>query len=50
MKPEERFYNIFKYLYNKNILEYAQIAQNETESKIPNIESHSKNLTYMKGF
>ena len=29
------------YLYNKNILEYTQIAQNETESKIPYIESHS---------
>ena len=27
MKPEVRFYNIFMYLYNKNILEYAQIAQ-----------------------
>ena len=25
----------------KNILEYAQIARNETESKIPYIESHS---------
>ena len=29
MKPEVRFYNIFMYFYNKNILEYAQIAQNE---------------------
>ena len=38
------------HLNNKNILEYAQIAQSETESKIPYIESHSKNLTYMKGF
>ena len=35
------FYNIFMYLYNKNILEYAQIAQNGTESKIPFIESHA---------
>ena len=32
---EEAFYNISMYLYNKNVLEYAQIAQNETESKIP---------------
>ena len=29
------------YLYNKNILEYAQIDRNGTESKIPYIESHS---------
>ena len=41
MKMEEAFYNISKYLCNKNILEYAQIALNGTESKIPHIESHS---------
>ena len=41
MRMEEAFYNISMYLYNKNILEYAQIARNETESKIPYIESHS---------
>ena len=29
------------YFYNKNILEYAQITRNGTESKIPYIESHS---------
>ena len=38
---EEAFYNISMYLYNKNILEYAQIARNETESKIPYIEGCS---------
>ena len=38
---EEGFYNISMHLYNKNILEYAQIARNGTEFKIPHIESHS---------
>ena len=33
------------YLYNNKILEYAQTAQNETESKIPFIESHSIKYT-----
>ena len=28
MKLEVRFYNIFMYLYNKNILEYAPIRIN----------------------
>ena len=37
MRMEEAFYNISMYLYNKNVLEYAQIARNETESKIPYI-------------
>ena len=41
MRMEEAFYNISMYLYNKNILEYAQIVWNGTESKIPYIESHS---------
>ena len=31
---EETFYNISMYLYNKNVLENAQIVRNETESKI----------------
>ena len=43
MRMEEAFYNIFIYLYNKNILEYAQFARNGTESEIPYIESHSNN-------
>ena len=42
MRMEEAFYNIFMYLYNKNVLEYTQIARNETESMIPYIKSHSK--------
>ena len=29
------------YLYNKNILEYGQIARNGTESMIPNTAGHS---------
>ena len=41
---EDAFYNISMYLYNKNLLDkldYAQIVQYGTESKIPHIESHS---------
>ena len=35
------------YLYNKNTLEYAQIARkNETESKIPYIEGRSSIFTF----
>ena len=41
MKPEVPFYNIFMYLYNKNILEYARIAQSEAKSMILNIEGRS---------
>ena len=43
MKPEVPYYNIFMYLYNKNILDYAQIAQSEPKSMILNIEGRSKN-------
>ena len=46
MTMEEVFYNISLYSYNKNILEYAQIAWNGTESKIPYIESHSDIYVY----
>ena len=42
MRMEETFYNIAMYLHNKNVLEYAQNAQNETESKIPYIEGRSE--------
>ena len=38
---EEAFYNISMYLYNENVLEYAQIARKETESKIPYIKGCS---------
>ena len=48
MTTDEPFYNIFMYLYNKNVLEYAQIARNETESRIPYIEGCSN--TYAKTF
>ena len=41
MRMDERFYNIFMYLYNKNILEYGQIARNGTESMIPDTEGCS---------
>ena len=38
MRMEEPFYNISMYLYNKNVLEYAQIAQSGPKSMIRNIE------------
>ena len=34
MRMEEAFYNIFMYLYNTNILEYAQIARSRPKSMI----------------
>ena len=42
MRTAEEFYNIFMYSYNKNILEYGQIARNGTESMIPDIEGRSR--------
>ena len=39
MRMAEAFYNIFMYLYNKNILEYGQIAWNGTESMIPDTKA-----------
>ena len=44
MKSDERFYNIFMYLYDKNTLENAQIAWSEPKSMILNIEGRS-NIT-----
>ena len=41
MRKEEAFNNISMYLYNKNFLEYAQIARNEKEYKIRYIEGCS---------
>ena len=38
---EEAFYNISMYLYNKNVLEYAQIALSGPKSMIRDIEGHS---------
>ena len=43
MRTEEAFYDTCMYLYNNNVLEYTEIAQNETESKIPYIEGSSTN-------
>ena len=40
MRIAEAFYDIFMYLYDKNILEYGQIARN-TEFKIPDTEGRS---------
>ena len=42
MRMEEAFYNISMYLYNKNVLEYAQIARSGPKSMIRNIEGCSK--------
>ena len=44
MRTAEAFYNIFMYLYNKNILKYGQIARNGTESMIPDTEGRSSNF------
>ena len=41
MRMEEAFYNIYMYLYNKNVLEYAQIARSGPKSMIHNIEGSS---------
>ena len=41
MRMEEAFYNISLYLYNKNVLEYAQIARSGPTSMIRNIEGRS---------
>ena len=43
MRMEEAFYNISMYLYNKNVLKYAQIALSEPKFMIRNIEGRSNN-------
>ena len=41
----EAFYNISMYLYNKNVLEYAEIVLSGPKSMIRNIEGRSnKNI------
>ena len=40
-RMEEAFNNISMYLYNKNALEYAQIARSGPKSMISNIEGRS---------
>ena len=42
MRMEEAFYNISMYLYNKNFLEYAQIARSVPKSMNRDIEGLSK--------
>ena len=41
MRMEEAFYNIYMYLYNKNVLEYAQIARSGPKYMIRDIEGLS---------
>ena len=41
VRMKEAFYNIYMYLYNKNVLGYAQIARSGPKSMIRNIEGHS---------
>ena len=41
MRMEEAFYNISMYLCDKNVLEYAQIAQSGPKSMIRDIEGLS---------
>ena len=47
MRTAEAFYNIFMYFYNKNILEYGQIARNGTESMIPDTEGRSNSAVIL---
>ena len=44
MKPEVPFYYISMHLFNKNTLEYAQIARSKPKSRIFNIEGRSSLL------
>ena len=41
MRGEEAFYNISMHFYNKNVIEYAQIARNGPKSMIRDIEGLS---------
>ena len=41
MRMEEAFYNISMYLYDKNVLEYAQMPRSGPKSIIRNIEGRS---------
>ena len=47
MKPEVPFYNIFMYLYNKNILEYAEIVVTVPKFAIHYNEGHSNTVNEM---
>ena len=46
MRMDEAFYNISMYLYNKNILKYAQIARSGPKSMILDIEGLSNKYGY----
>ena len=50
MRMEEAFYNISMYLYNKNVLEYTQIAQSGPKSMICDIEGSSSIYFILKSF
>ena len=50
MRMEEAFYNISMYLYNKNVLEYAQIARSGPKSMILTIEGSSTIAIYLRIF
>ena len=53
MRMEEAFYNIYMYLYNKNVLEYAQISRSGPKSMIRNIEGSSNiksKVGYMQNY
>ena len=41
MRMDEAIYNLFMHLYNKNVLEYAQIARSGPKSMIRDIEGRS---------
>ena len=41
MRMDEAFYNLFMYLYNRNVLKYAQIARSGPKSMIRDIEGLS---------
>ena len=47
MRMEEAFYNIYMYLYDKNVLEYAQITRSGPKSMIRNIQGLSNILTLL---
>ena len=47
IRMEEAFYNISMHLYNKNVLEYAQIARTGPKSMIRDIEGLSTKYLYV---
>ena len=47
MRSDEWFYNIFIYLYNKDIIKYAQILVTSARFMIYHIEGHSTIYTIL---